>query len=105
MSMAYGGIYCYSTDSHIRVTLVRDLFPIKVQKIIAIFVDSLVLLFSVGGGYAMYYMATRAVKTPAGDWYMQRSGSAMNSVLADCYQTVYSCSFLCTCAAGSPAPG
>ena len=80
MSMAYGGIYCYSTDSHIRVTLVRDLFPRKIQKIIALFVDSLVLLFSVGGGYAMYYMTVRAVRTPAGEWYMQRSGSAMNSV-------------------------
>jgi len=80
MSMAYGGIYCYSTDSHIRVTLVRDLFPRKIQKIISLFVDSLVLLFSVGGGYAMYYMTSRAVINPAGEFYMQRSGSAMNSV-------------------------
>lgn len=80
MSMAYGGIYCNSNDSHIRVTLVRDLFPLKVQKIIAIFVDTLVLIFAVGGGYAMYYMTTRAVITPAGDFYLQRSGSAWNSV-------------------------
>ena len=80
MSMAYGGIYCYSTDSHIRVTLVRDLFSIRIQKIIALIVDALVLLFSVGGGYAMYYMTSRAVRTPGGEWYMQRSGSAMNSV-------------------------
>lgn len=80
MSMAYGGIYCYSTDSHIRVTLVVDLFPEKVQKIIGLIVDSLILLFAIGGGYAMYYMTTRAVINPAGDFYMQRSGSAMNSV-------------------------
>lgn len=80
MSMAYGGIYCYSTDSHIRVTLVTDLFSKRVQKIIAIIVDTLVLFFSIGGGYAMYYMSSRAVVTPAGNFYMQRSGSAMNSV-------------------------
>lgn len=80
MSMAYGGIYCYSTDSHIRVTIVTDLFSKKIQKILALIVDALVLTFSVGGGYAMYYMTTRAVITPAGDFYMQRSGSAMNSV-------------------------
>ena len=79
MAMAYGGIYCFSNDSHIRVTLVRDLFPLKWQKRIAIFVDILVLIFSVGGSYAMYYMVSRAVITPGGDFYMQRSGSAMNS--------------------------
>ena len=80
MSMAYGGIYCYSNDSHISVTLLRDLFPRKWQKRTAIFVDSLVLIFSVGGSYAMYYMTVRAVITPAGEFYMQRSGSAWNSV-------------------------
>lgn len=80
MSMAYGGIYCYSTDSHIRVNLVVDLFPERVQKIIGLIVDFLVVVFSVGGGYAMYYMTSRAVINPAGEFYMQRSGSAMNSV-------------------------
>ncbi len=80
MAMAYGGIYCFSNDSHISVTLVRDLFPKKWQKRIAIFVDCLVLVFSVGGAYAMYYMTSRALITPAGTFYMQRSGSAMNSV-------------------------
>lgn len=80
MAMAYGGIYCFSNNSHIKVTLVRDLFPPKVQKKIDIFVDALVLLFSIGGAYAMYYMVSRAVITPAGEFYMQRSGSAMNSV-------------------------
>jgi TRAP-type C4-dicarboxylate transport system permease small subunit len=80
MSMAYGGIYCYSTDSHIRVTIVTDLFSERVQKILALVVDTLVLAFSICGGYAMYYMTTRAVINPAGDFYMQRSGSAMNSV-------------------------
>lgn len=80
MSMAYGGIYCNSNESHIRVTLVRDLFPDKIKKLIDIFIDTLVMVFAVGGGYAMYYMTTRAVLTPAGDFYMQRSGSAWNSV-------------------------
>lgn len=80
ISMAYGGIYCYSNDSHIRVTLVVDMFSSRVQKILGIIVDTLVLIFSIGGSYAMYYMTSRAVLTPAGTWYMQRSGSAMNSV-------------------------
>jgi len=80
MSMAYGGIYCYSNDSHIRVTLVIDMFSSKVQKIVGLIVDTLVLIFSIGGSYAMYYMTSRAVLTPSGTWYMQRSGSAMNSV-------------------------
>jgi TRAP-type C4-dicarboxylate transport system permease small subunit len=80
MGMAYGGIYCNSNDSHISVTLLRDLMPMKWQKRTALFIDSLVIVFSVGGGYAMYYMASRALITPAGTFYMQRSGSAMNSV-------------------------
>jgi C4-dicarboxylate transporter, DctQ subunit len=80
MAMAYGGIYCFSNESHIKVTIVRDLFPKIWQKRIAIFVDFLVFLFSIGGAYAMYYMTSRAVINPAGDFYMQRSGSAMNSV-------------------------
>jgi len=80
MAMAYGGIYCFSNDSHISVEIVRDLFPKKWQKRIAIFVDFLVLIFSIGGTYAMWYMTSRAIITPAGTFYMQRSGSAMNSV-------------------------
>ena len=80
MGMAYGGIYCFSNDSHISVTLVKDMLPIKWQKRLALFTDILVLVFSIGGGYALYYMTTRAVLTPAGDFYMQRSGSAWNSV-------------------------
>lgn len=80
MAMAYGGIYCFSNDSHIRVTIVRDLFPEKWQKRIAIFVDFLVFVFSIGGAYAMFYMVKRSVITPAGTLYLQRSGSAMNSV-------------------------
>ena len=80
MTMAYGGIYCYCNDSHISVTLLRDMMPRKWQKRMEILTDTLVLVFSVGGGYAMYYMTTRALLTPAGDFYMQRSGSAWNSV-------------------------
>lgn len=80
MAMAYGGIYCFSNDSHISVEIVRDLFPKKWQKRIAIFVDFLVFIFSIGGTYAMWYMTSRAIITPAGTFYMQRSGSAMNSV-------------------------
>ncbi len=80
MAMAFGGIYCFSNDSHISVQIVRDLFPKRVQKVIAIFVDVLILIFAVGGTYAMWYMTSRAILTPAGDFYMQRSGSAMNSV-------------------------
>jgi TRAP-type C4-dicarboxylate transport system permease small subunit len=80
MGMAYGGIYCNSNDSHISVTLLRDLMPMKWQKRTALFIDALVIVFSVGGGYAMYYMTTRALFTPAGEFYMQRSGSAWNSV-------------------------
>lgn len=80
MAMAYGGIYCHSNDSHISVTLLRDLMSLKWQKRTAIFIDMLVIVFSVGGGYAMYYMVSRALLTPTGDFYMQRSGSAWNSV-------------------------
>lgn len=80
MAMAYGGIYCFSNESHIKVTIVRDLLPKVWQKRIEIFVDFLVMIFSVGGAYAMFYMVKRAVITPAGTLYLQRSGSAMNSV-------------------------
>lgn len=80
MAMAYGGIYCFSNESHISVTLVKDRLPLIWQKRIAIFNDILVFIFSIGGVYAMYYMTSRSILTPAGDFYMQRSGSAWNSV-------------------------
>lgn len=79
MAMAYGGIYCYSKDSHIRVTLVADMLPPKVKKVVDIFINILVLAFSVTGLYAMYFVTVRAVLTPDGTFYLQRSGSAMNS--------------------------
>jgi len=79
MAMAYGGIYCFSNEGHISVHILRDRFSKKWQKRTALFVDCLVMIFAVGGSYAMYYMTSRAVLTPAGDFYMQRSGSAMNS--------------------------
>ena len=79
MAMAYGGIYCYSKDSHIRVTLVADMLPPKAKKIVDIFINFLVLAFSVAGLYAMYFVTYRAVLTPDGTFYLQRSGSAMNS--------------------------
>jgi TRAP-type C4-dicarboxylate transport system permease small subunit len=80
MAMAYGGIYCFSNNSHIKVVLMRDMLPLKWQKRFAILVDVLTLIFSIGGAYAMYYMVSRSVINPMGEFYMQRSGSAMNSV-------------------------
>jgi TRAP-type C4-dicarboxylate transport system permease small subunit len=62
------------------VNLVKERLPLIWQKRISIFTDILVFIFSIGGVYAMYYMTSRAVLTPAGDFYMQRSGSAWNSV-------------------------
>lgn len=79
MAMAYGGIYCYSKNSHIRVTLVADMLPPKVRKVVDIFINILVLAFSVTGLYAMYFVTYRAILTPDGRFYLQRSGSAMNS--------------------------
>jgi TRAP-type C4-dicarboxylate transport system permease small subunit len=79
MAMAYGGIYCYSKDSHIKVTLVADMLPPKAKKTVDIFINFLVLAFAVTGFYAMYFVTYRAVLTPDGGFYLQRSGSAMNS--------------------------
>lgn len=79
MAMAYGGVYCYSKDSHIRVTLVADMLPAKAKKVVDIFINFLVLAFSITGLYAMYFVTIRAVLTPDGTFYLQRSGSAMNS--------------------------
>lgn len=81
MSMAYGGIFCNACGGHISVTVVKDKLPPRAQKIVAIINDALVFLFSLGGGYAMYYLASRAVLRPSGEFYLQTSGSAWNSPL------------------------
>jgi len=81
MSMAYGGIYCYACNKHICVTVVKDMLPLKGQKILGIINDALVFTFAIGGGYAMYYLASKAVVMPSGALYLQRSGSAWNSPL------------------------
>ena len=81
MSMAYGGLYCNACQGHISVTLVRDMLPPRARWILDIINSFLIFLFSLGGGYAMYYLASRAVLRPNGDFYLQTSGSAWNSPL------------------------
>lgn len=81
MSMAYGGLYCNACEGHISVTVVKDMLPEKAKRILEIINSALVFLFSLGGGYAMYYLASKAVFRPSGEMYLQTSGSAWNSPL------------------------
>lgn len=79
IGMLWGGSYCMAEDRHIRVTVVRDAMPVKMRRMVDLFVALLNVLFCAGLAWAGYVMAQKAFFDPTGTFRLQRSGSAFNS--------------------------
>lgn len=78
ISFLYGGLYCASRNSHIRVVLIYDILPRKVRRIVNIVISFASFIAAGFFTYAAWIMTDKALFTPMGDFRMERSGSAWN---------------------------
>lgn len=80
IAFVYGGLYCAARDSHIRVVLIYDAIPPGTRRIFDILISLVCAAASAMFAYAAWIMVSRAAFTPAGDFRLERSGSAWDPV-------------------------
>lgn len=78
ISFLYGGLYCASRNSHIRVVLIYDILPPRVRRIVNIVISFASFIAAGFFTYAAWIMSSKALFAPTGDFRMERSGSAWN---------------------------
>ncbi|RYH12307.1 TRAP transporter small permease subunit [Tropicimonas sp. IMCC6043] len=78
ISFLYGGLYCASRNTHIRVVLIYDMLPRKARRLVNIFISFASFIAAGFFTYAAWIMSEKAFFTPVGDFRMERSGSAWN---------------------------
>lgn len=78
ISFLYGGLYCASRNSHIRVVLIYDILPAKARRIVNILISFASFIAAGFFTYAAWIMTDKALFAPTGDFRMERSGSAWN---------------------------
>lgn len=78
ISFLYGGLYCASRNSHIRVVLIYDQLPRKVRRVVNVVISFASFVAAGFFTYAAWIMSEKAMFTPTGDFRMERSGSAWN---------------------------
>ena len=76
IAFVFGGLYCTSRNTHIRVVLLYDLFPPRVRRIADVLISLVSALASGFFAFAAYHMVERAVITPSGDVRLETTGSA-----------------------------
>ncbi|WP_166266970.1 TRAP transporter small permease subunit [Marinobacter caseinilyticus] len=74
----FGGLYAFATDRHVRVVLLYDAVPKRVQGLLRVLHDLLGLCFCAMMVYASWFMAEKAVYAPWGALRLETSGSAWN---------------------------
>lgn len=76
MAFVFGGLYCTSRNSHIRVVLIYDTLSPGVRRIFDVVISICCAIASGFFAYAAWHMVTRAVWTPSGDIRLETTGSA-----------------------------
>lgn len=76
IAFVYGGLYCASRNSHIRVVLIYDKLSDRWRRIMEIFISLACSVASMFFVYAAWIMAKKALFAPGGDFRLERSGSA-----------------------------
>jgi C4-dicarboxylate transporter DctQ subunit len=78
ITFVYGGLFCASTNKHIRVVLIYDALPPNVRR----WFDISIFLVNAGAtalfSWAGWLVLERALWNPAGDIRIETSGSAWN---------------------------
>ena len=78
LAFTFGGLYCTSRNSHIRVVLIYDWLTPPVRRVFDILISIICAIASGFFAYAAWHMVTRAVWTPGGDIRLETTGSAWN---------------------------
>ena len=78
ISFLYGGLFCASRDSHIRVVLLYDLLPPRGRRAMDVVISLASALAAAFFAYAAWLMVGNALWSPGGDLHLERSGSAWN---------------------------
>lgn len=81
LAFLYGGLFCVSRDSHIRVVLIYDALSPRFRRIFDVVISIASTIACAFFAYAAWLMASKAIWTPAGDMRVERSGSAWNPPL------------------------
>ncbi len=76
LAFTFGGLYCTSRNSHIRVVLIYDSLSAGMRRIFDIIISITCAIASGFFAYASWHMVTRAVWTPSGDIRLETTGSA-----------------------------
>ncbi len=80
IAFIYGGLYCAARNSHIRVVLIYDALPPGPRRAFDVAISLVCAASSAMFTYAAWLMVERAAFTPAGDFRLERSGSAWDPV-------------------------
>ncbi len=76
LAFTFGGLYCTSRNSHIRVVLIYDSLSVGVRRIFDVIISIICAIASAFFAYASWHMVTRAVWAPTGDIRLETTGSA-----------------------------
>ncbi|MEA5162723.1 MULTISPECIES: TRAP transporter small permease subunit [Cereibacter] len=81
LAFLFGGLYCASRDSHIRVVLLYDLMPAPARRWLDVFISTASMVASGFFAWAAWLMVAKSVWAPSGEIRLERSGSAWNPAI------------------------
>ncbi|RMC37559.1 TRAP transporter small permease subunit [Paracoccus alkanivorans] len=76
LAFTFGGLYCTSRNSHIRVVLIYDWLPEGTRRVFNVIISIVSAIASAFFAYAAWHMVTRAVWAPSGEIRLETTGSA-----------------------------
>lgn len=78
ITFLFGGLYCASTNKHIRVVLIYDALSPGLRRVFNVAISIACAIASALFSWAGWLVVERAIWTPAGDFRLETSGSAWN---------------------------
>ncbi|NIZ13031.1 TRAP transporter small permease subunit [Phaeobacter sp. HF9A] len=78
LAFLYGGLFCVSRNSHIRVVLIYDVIGPRGRRCLNVAISLLSLIASGFFAFACWIMVSKSFWTPSGAFRMETSGSAWN---------------------------
>nr|WP_245727011.1 TRAP transporter small permease [Paracoccus isoporae] len=76
LAFTFGGLYCTSRNSHIRVVLLYDVISPGLRRIFDIVISLASAIAAGFFAYAAWHMVTRSVWAPSGEIRLETTGSA-----------------------------
>ncbi|MBS1302629.1 TRAP transporter small permease [Loktanella sp. SALINAS62] len=78
IAFLYGGLFCASRNSHIRVVLIYDVLPPRLRRAFDVVIYLVSAVSALFFAYAAWLVVRLAFWTPTGAFRMETSGSAWN---------------------------